>query len=65
MTTEEESEYESAVYAKDFAGMRRVSWSVDDLSHSSKAARLLELVDEAAADGRKVIVFSFFLDTIG
>ena len=64
MTAAEESEYEASVYAKDFAGMRRVSWSVDDLNHSSKAARLLELVDEAAADGRKVIVFSFFLDTI-
>ena len=35
-----------------------------DLSLSSKAQRLLELVEEAESEGRKVIVFSFFLDTV-
>ena len=37
---------------------------MEDLSLSSKAKRLAEIVEEAQEDGRKVIVFSFFLDTI-
>ena len=60
----EETSYEQAVLSKNYAEVRRVSWNVDDLKNSSKATRLLELVDEAESDGRKVIVFSFFLDTI-
>ncbi len=60
----EEAVYEEAVLSNRFADARRVSWSVDDLKDSSKAERLLEIVEEAEDDGRKVIVFSFFLDTI-
>lgn len=43
---------------------RRVSWNIEDLHHSSKANRLLEIVEEAESEGRKVLVFSYFLDTI-
>lgn len=64
MGYEEEIAYERAVMSKNFAEARRVSWNVDDISASSKAARLVELVNEAASEGRKVIVFSFFLDTL-
>lgn len=60
----EEEIYERAVLSKNYAEARRVSWNVDDIKNSSKAARLLELVNEAESEGRKVIVFSFFLDTI-
>ena len=60
----EKEAYEQAVMSKNFPRVRRVSWNVDDIGESSKAERLLELVDEAQSDGRKVIVFSFFLDTI-
>lgn len=60
----EEIAYETAVLSKNYAEARRVSWNVDDIKYSSKAARLMELVEEAESDGRKVIVFSFFLDTI-
>ncbi|MCM1188737.1 MAG: DEAD/DEAH box helicase [bacterium] len=60
----EEAAYEQAVLAKNYADTRRVSWNVEDLKDSSKAARLLELVDEAKEEGRKILVFSFFLDTI-
>lgn len=56
--------YESTVLSRNFAAMRRVSWNAGDLQHSCKAVRLLELVEEAAAEDRKIIVFSFFLDTI-
>ena len=62
--SEEKSAYEDAVLNRNYAKARRVSWNIDDMSKSSKAQRLLELVDKAAEDGRKVIVFSFFLDTI-
>lgn len=64
MGYEEEMAYERAVLSKNFAEARRVSWNVDDIRASSKATRLVELVNEAASEGRKVIVFSFFLDTI-
>ena len=61
---EEKRVYEDAVLCKQFAKARRVSWNVDNPAQSSKAQRLLELAEEARSDGRKVIVFSFFLDTI-
>lgn len=65
LTREEERVYEAAVLEKRYNDARRVSWNVDAPACSSKAARMLELIQEAAAEGRKVIVFSFFLDTIG
>ena len=64
LTRNEETFYEQAVLSKNYAEARRVSWNVDDLKDSSKAARLFELIDEAKSDGRKVIVFSFFRDTL-
>ena len=64
MLTEEEQVYEQTILSKRYADARRVSWNVDDLQNSSKAKRLLEIIEEAEDDGRKVIVFSFFLDTI-
>ena len=64
MNAEEWYVYKEAVLAKDYAGSRRVSWNVDDYAYSSKAQRLLELIETAEEEGRKVIVFSFFLDTV-
>ncbi|MBQ6654606.1 MAG: DEAD/DEAH box helicase family protein [Erysipelotrichaceae bacterium] len=64
LSSEEKRVYEDAVLKKNYAASRRVSWSVDNPSNSSKANRLRELVEEAKDDGRKIIVFSFFLDTI-
>ncbi len=61
---EEEQIYEDSILAKSFMEARRVSWNVPDLHQSSKARRLLELLEEAKEDGRKVLIFSFFLDTI-
>ena len=64
MTAEEWKSYMLSVMAENFMAMRQVSWDVPDLSRSSKARRLLELCREAEEDGRKVIVFSFFRETI-
>lgn len=56
--------YNKTLEDKNYADIRRVSWNVDDLRDSSKAKRLLELIEVAEAENRKIIVFSFFLDTI-
>ena len=64
LSGEEESVYEQAVLSHKYADARRVSWSVDDLSKSSKSNRMKELLEEAQTEGRKVLIFSFFLDTI-
>lgn len=61
---EEESMYEDAVLNKRQSEIRRVSWTNEDLNKSSKALRLKEIVEEAESEGRKIIVFSFYLDTI-
>ena len=48
--------------AKQYMEARRVSWNTD--SESSKTKRLIELVEEAKANNYKVIVFSYFKETI-
>lgn len=64
LSFEEEQIYENSVIEQQYAECRRVSFNIDDLSKSTKANRLLEIIEEAEEEGRKVIVFSFFLDTI-
>jgi len=56
--------YLLSVMAENFMAMRQVSWDISDLSKSSKAKRLLQLCEMAEEEGRKIIVFSFFLDTL-
>ena len=60
----EKSIYKESVREQNFMAMRRVSWNVDDLNDSSKAQRLLEIVEDAKEQERKVLIFSFFLDTV-
>ena len=60
----EAEEYKQSVIDGNFMAMRQVSWSMNDLSFSSKATRLIELCESAIEDGRKIIVFSFFRNTI-
>ena len=58
--------YRRAVAEGNFMAMRRAAF--DQPSHSAKLARLKEIVEEAGANGHKIIVFSFFrdvLDTVG
>ncbi len=61
---EEWKQYALSVAAENFMAMRQVSWDVGDLTKSSKARRLLELCRDAKEDGRKVIVFSYFRETL-
>lgn len=56
--------YRSAVAQGNFMAMRRSAFAVQDPHQSAKLDRLLEIVDEANANGRKVVVFSFFRDVL-
>jgi SNF2 family DNA or RNA helicase len=62
-TGDELRSYYNAVRSRNFMAMRRISWDVEP-AHSSKAGRLLELCDQARDEGRKVMVFSFFRETL-
>lgn len=64
LSAQEEQVYEKAILDRHYAEARRVSWNIDDVSKSSKAKRVMEIVEEAESEQRKVIIFSFFLDTI-
>ena len=64
LTPMEREIYEDAVLNRKYAEARRVSWNVDNVRQSSKAKRMLEIIEDAKEDNRKVLVFSFFLDTI-
>ena len=60
---QEQKAYRDAVLSDNFMAVRQVSWQAG-AEHSSKAARLVELCDQAKEQGRKVIVFSFFRATL-
>ncbi|MCD2186619.1 DEAD/DEAH box helicase [Actinomycetospora soli] len=55
--------YRAAVAARNFMRMRRVAF-IEQPTHSEKLARLQEIAKDAAANGRKVIVFSYFRDVL-
>ena len=59
-----QSIYREAVASGNLMAIRQVSWQVPDLKDSSKAMRLLEICENAKEQGRKVIVFSFFRNTL-
>lgn len=54
--------YVPAVHDGNFMAMRRAAMLSGEAS--VKMARLVEIVDEAAANGRKVIIFSYFRDVL-
>lgn len=60
---------ENQIYKRDtmnrkFMDMRQVSWNVDNIEDSSKAKRLLDICSMARESSRKVIVFSYFINTL-
>jgi superfamily II DNA or RNA helicase len=56
--------YKEAVAAGNFMAMRRAAFAPGTADESAKLRRLLEIAEEAAEDGHKVVVFSFFLDVL-
>lgn len=63
-SVERESYIKTLNEANNIMKVRRVSFNVENLEDSNKALRLRELVEEARADERKIVVFSYFLDTL-
>lgn len=62
MSSEDASAYREAVRTGNVMAMRQAA-----MKHGTKSAkmqRLAEIVDEAEANGRRVIVFSYFLDVL-
>lgn len=64
MGKREEEKYEKNILERESAmKIRRLSFNVD-LDYSCKAQRILEIVKEAKESDRKIIIFSYFIDTI-
>lgn len=64
LTASDEAAYRAAVASGNFSLMRRAAFAAADPHSSAKLARLLELCNEARKNGRKVVVFSFFLGVL-
>lgn len=60
----EERQYLSSLYSKNFMSIRRVSFDVPSLKDSTKMKRLLEIVEDAKEENRKILIFSYFRDTL-
>lgn len=63
-TASDAAAYADAVRSGNFSLMRRAAYASGDPRTSAKLARLLELCNEARKNGRKVVVFSFFLGVL-
>lgn len=61
LTARDEAQYLAAVRARNLMAMRQAAFASDN---SAKLERLVEIVEEAAQEGRKVVVFSFFLGVL-
>jgi SNF2 family DNA or RNA helicase len=61
-STADADAYREAVQAGNFQAMRRAAYAAPDTS--AKLARLAEIVQETAATGEKVLVFSFYRDVL-
>jgi SNF2 family DNA or RNA helicase len=61
---EDGAAYRAAVREGNFMAMRRAAFAVSHPRDSAKLTRLLEIAQEATANGRKVVVFSYFRDVL-
>jgi len=61
---EDGAAYRAAVQEGNFMAMRRAAFAVRRPHDSAKLTRLLEIAREAMANGRKVVVFSYFRDVL-
>lgn len=64
LSEKEELAYENSLLSKNFQAARQVSWNIDNVLESSKARRMLEIITEAELEERKIIVFSYFRNTV-
>lgn len=63
-TQHDDHAYRQAVASGNFQAMRQAPWVHAASAKSAKMHRLREVVDESAAQGWKVVVFSFFRNTL-
>ena len=56
--------YRESLVSGNIMAIRQVSWNVPSTAESSKAQMLLKICNDAAEQGRKLIVFSFFRNTL-
>lgn len=56
--------YRDAVASGSFMAMRRAAWATPDPADSAKLEELLEIVDDAAENLHRVVVFSYFRDVL-
>ncbi|MCR5032861.1 MAG: DEAD/DEAH box helicase [Lachnospiraceae bacterium] len=63
-TPADKEPYRTEVIGGNFMGMRRIGWLQEDMTSSSKASRLLQLCENAFEEGRKVLIFSYYRDTL-
>lgn len=64
LTPDDLAAYRDAVASENFMAMRRAAFAVRDVERSAKLERLAQILADAAEDGHKVLVFSFFLDVL-
>ena len=64
ITDSEYRAYRDSAMSENYMSMRQVSFLGVEPENSSKLERLLEICEEAKDDGRKILVFSFFINTI-
>jgi SNF2 family DNA or RNA helicase len=64
LTSRDLKAYRDAVAAGNFMAMRRAAYVSGRRDDSAKLGRLVEIVQEASANGRKVVVFSYFRDVL-
>nr|WP_274388082.1 DEAD/DEAH box helicase [Salsipaludibacter albus] len=63
-TTQDATAYRDAVATGNFQAMRQAAWVHASSGQSAKMQRLVEIIEESAAQGWKVVVFSYFLNTL-
>jgi superfamily II DNA or RNA helicase len=63
-TSADRRAYARAVTSGNFMAMRRAAFEAAAVAESAKLQRLMEIVDEAADNGWKTVVFSSFLDVL-
>ncbi|MCB2174367.1 MAG: hypothetical protein KQH57_01025 [Actinomycetales bacterium] len=59
-----ERAYRGTVARGSFMAMRRAAFALPDPRDSAKLERLLEIVEDAAENGHRVVVYSWFLDVL-
>ncbi len=57
---EDYAAYRQAVTSSNFMAMRQAAYAPGTTAGSAKLERLVEIVEEAASGGRKIVVFSYF-----